>query len=251
MDALSVSRRALHRRAAAWGVHLFTACGGVAGLLAALAVERGDWMACFAWLGVAVLIDAVDGTLARLARVKEVAPNLDGDLLDNLVDFVTYAFVPALLLYESGLLPDRFALAGAAAVMLSSGYQFSQTDAKTEANTFKGFPSYWNILAFYLLVLDLDPWINLLLLAVCVVLVFVPIEYAYPSRMTRYQRPTLALSAIWAAAMVAMWFLYPDVPAWLAWASLAYVVYYLAISLALTRGRNEERGTRKKRGSRV
>ncbi|MDX9975114.1 MAG: hypothetical protein RBU21_19160 [FCB group bacterium] len=223
------------QRAAAWGVHLFTAFGGVAGLMAALAVDRGEWMICFAWLGVAVLIDAVDGTLARLARVKEVAPNLDGDLLDNLVDFITYVFVPALLLYKAALLAEPLALAGSAAVVLSSAFQFSQSDAKTDNHTFKGFPSYWNILAFYLLFLGLNPWANLAIVAVCVALVFVPIEYAYPSRMTRFRGITLVLSALWAAAIVAMWVLYPDAPAWLVWGSLLYVVYYVVISLIITR----------------
>jgi phosphatidylcholine synthase len=225
----------LFRRAAAWAVHLFTACGGVAGFLATLAVFRGDYKTCFAWLGVAILIDAVDGTFARLARVKELAPNLDGALLDNLVDFITYVFVPALLLYKAALLPEGLTLWGAAAVLVSSGYQFSQTDAKTADHTFKGFPSYWNILVFYFLALDTGPWANLAVLAVCVVLVFVPVKYAYPSRMTRFQRPTLALSILWALAMVAMWVLYPEVPAWLAWGSLLYVAYYAAVSLVITR----------------
>lgn len=223
------------QRAAAWGVHLFTAFGGVAGLLAALAVDRGQWMICFAWLGVAVLIDAVDGTLARLARVKEIAPHLDGDLLDNLVDFITYAFVPALLLYKAELLAEPVALAGSAAIMLSSAFQFSQADAKTDNHTFKGFPSYWNILAFYLLMLGLSPWTNFIIVAICVVLVFVPIEYAYPSRMTRFRLPTLVLSVLWAVAIVAMWVLYPDAPGWLVWGSLLYVAYYVAISLIITR----------------
>lgn len=230
MNDIAPAPVSLGSRAAAWGVHLFTALGGAAGLLAALAVLRGDWEACFAWLGAAVLIDGLDGTFARIARVQQVLPNFDGALLDNLVDFVTYVFVPALFLYAAGLLPEGFAVAAPAAVVVASAYQFAQADAKTADYFFKGFPSYWNIVAFYLLVLDMNPWTGLAVVLVCVILVFVPAKYAYPSRMTRYRAPTLVLTALWAASLVAMWALYPDVPRGLAWGSLAYVAYYGVVS---------------------
>lgn len=229
-----VPRYSPGRHAAAWSVHLFTALGGAAGLLAALDVVRGDWEGCFAWLGLAVVIDAVDGTFARLARVKDVLPNFDGALLDNLVDFITYVFVPAFFLHLANRLPEGLpGLAASSAIIVSSGYQFAQADAKTADHFFKGFPSYWNIVAFYLLVLQTGPWANFAVVTVCVVLVFVPFRYAYPSRMTRYQGMTLALTALWAAAIVTMWVLYPDVPSWLAWGSLLYVAYYAAVSAAL------------------
>lgn len=150
---------------AAWGVHAFTSCGAVAGLFAAVAVMQERWVLCFAWLGVALAIDGVDGRLARLARVSEVLPGFDGALLDNLVDYFTYVVVPALFLWRADLLPPRLAPVGAALVVLTSAYQFCQVDAKTADHYFKGWPSYWNVLALYLFLLGWNPWVNFGLLA--------------------------------------------------------------------------------------
>ncbi len=222
------------RIAAAASVHLFTATGAVWAWLAVRALEAHEWQLVFVWLAVAVLVDGLDGTFARMADVKRVMPGFDGALLDNLVDYLTYVFVPALFFGAAGLVPEGWGFAVAAVVLLSSAYQFCQSDAKTDDHCFKGFPSYWNLLAFYLFVLDLPARVNVSIIALCAVLVFVPVKYAYPSRMTRYRRSTLILTALWGAALVAMLVLYPKIPGWLMAASLAYVVYYLVLSAGLT-----------------
>ncbi len=222
------------RKAFAWCVHLVTALGVVCALCATLAVFQHQWMACFAWLAVAVLIDAVDGTLARWVDVKSVLPGFDGALLDNLVDFLTYVFVPVLFVLESGMLPERWRFAGAATILLSSAYQFCQGDAKTQDHSFKGFPSYWNLVVFYLFVCNAGPWTELLVVALCVVLVFIPVKYVYPSRTPHWRRLTLGLSVVWGATVLAMMALHPHAPAWLIALSMAYIGYYVALSLVIT-----------------
>ena len=131
-------------------------------------------------MGVALFVDGFDGTLARRVRIKETLPNFDGALLDNLVDYFTYAIVPAYFLYQANLLPADFRLLAVAAMLLASAYQFCQADAKTDDHYFKGFPDYWNILVLYMFLLNSNPQINLAIMLLCVILVFVPIHYFIP-----------------------------------------------------------------------
>ncbi len=131
---------------AAWGVHAYTSSGAIAAFAGTLAVIAGDYRAAFLWMVAATIVDATDGVLARLARVKEMVPGFDGARLDDIVDYLTYVFLPVLLLYHAGDLPRGAAgFLTAAAVLLSSAYGFASLDAKTEDYFFTGFPSYWNI----------------------------------------------------------------------------------------------------------
>ena len=182
----------------------------------------------------AFAVDAFDGMLARLTRVNEVLPGFDGVLLDNMLDYLNYVFVPAFLIHEAELLPARFAFAGAAIVCLSSAYQFCQRDAKTEDHFFKGFPSFWNVLAFYLFLGGLDPQLNLAILASFALLVFVPLKWAYPSRMLRWRATTIAATCLWGASCIGMLAQFPEPAPWLLYASLVYVAYYILVSLYLT-----------------
>jgi phosphatidylcholine synthase len=217
-----------------WLVHAFTATGALLAYLALEAGIAGDARAALLWLVAATAIDAVDGVFARLARVKERTPLFDGALLDNIIDYLTFVFVPVVLLRHSALLPDGPAgLAVAAAVLLSSAYGFCRLDAKTADHFFTGFPSYWNIVAAYMIAFRFDPAVNAAWLWVFVTLVFVPIGYVYPSRTARWQGLTVALGGLWGCAMIAIIWLLPSPPRWLVWASLAYPVYYGAISLLL------------------
>jgi phosphatidylcholine synthase len=224
----------LHRKLAAWAVHAFTASGAVAGLLALLAIGDEQWLNAFAWMGVSVLIDGVDGSLARKARVKDVLPNVDGALLDNLVDYFTYVVVPAVFICEAAMLPPRTALLGASAMILSSAYQFCQTDAKTEDHYFKGWPSYWNILVFYLFIFDLGPRWNLAFVLACAVLVFIPIRYLYPSRAERFRSLHMLLAAVWAITLAVLWYQYPERSAGVLALSILYMIYYHGVSLYVT-----------------
>jgi phosphatidylcholine synthase len=219
------------RIVSAWMTHLVTASSAVWGLLAILAITNAQWIEAFWWMAAAVFIDSFDGMLARRVDVKRVLPQIDGALLDNIVDYLNYVFVPAYFLYASGLLPNGFAVLGCALVLLSSAYQFSQSDAKTDDHFFKGFPSYWNVVVFYMFMLGSNVWLNLFFIVLFAVLVFVPIKYIYPSRTTVQPKIVMGWGALWGISCLAMLVLYPDVPLWLMVFSLAYVVYYHAISL--------------------
>jgi len=227
----------MNSRLAAWGVHLFTASGAVWGLFALFATAQQRWVLVFWLMAAALAVDSFDGMLARWARVKELTPGFNGDLLDNIVDYITYVTVPAFFIYQAGLLPAGWDLATAAAITLASAYQFCQPEAKTEDHYFKGFPSYWNAAAFYLFFLNLDPWFNLAIVAVFVVLVFVPIKWIYPSRMATWRGLTILLTILWGLCCLGVLIRYPRPTQGLVYASLGYIAYYILVSLYLYRGR--------------
>jgi phosphatidylcholine synthase len=154
------------------------------------------------WLGlIALVIDGTDGMLARRLRVKQTIPWFDGARLDDIVDYLTYAFAPMVLLWTGDYLPNGWAGPVLAAVpLLASSYQFCRVDAKTDDHFFLGFPSYWNVLAFYVVVLDLGQAATGVLLVACAVLVFIPVRYIYPSRTVAFRRVNLALTAGWLTA---------------------------------------------------
>lgn len=224
----------LMRVCLAWGVHLLTASGAAAGVMAVVETAHHRWIAAFAWMIVAIVVDSVDGSLARLCDVKRVLPRFDGALLDNIVDYFTYVVVPAFFLYESGLMPPRWGLAGAIAMTLVSAYQFCQADAKTEDCFFRGFPSYWNVVVFYLFMMPMGEWINLIVIGLLAVAVFVPVKYLYPSRTVQLRPLTLTLTSLWGVLLLLVLLRYPEAHAVPLYASLLYVAYYAAVSLYLT-----------------
>ena len=182
-----------------WIAHLYTATGAVIALLATGMTFAHNFRAVFIYFIVATFVDATDGVLARALKVKERLPNFDGAKLDDIIDYLMYVFVPALVVWQADLVPSAFPIC--AAIVLSSAYGFAQTDAKVASTDyfFTGFPSYWNIVVVYLYVLQLSPRTNAIILAALAVLVFVPIRYVYPSRTKTLKWPTLALGTMWAA----------------------------------------------------
>lgn len=185
-------------RAAAFSVHIFTAFGAAIALLAMLEAVREHWAAMFGWLGVALVIDAVDGPIARRLDVKNVQPNWSGDVLDLVVDFVTYVFVPAYAIVASGLLlPVAAPLLGIAIIVTSALY-FADLRMKADDNHFRGFPALWNAAAFYLFLLHWPPLSSTLLVAALVVLTFVPFHVLHPVRVVRLRWLTMSLIALWA-----------------------------------------------------
>ena len=221
------------RRSLAWSVHLLTGTGAIWGLLTILAIFEGNWRMMIFWMIIAMFVDGVDGMFARFFHVKEYANTIDGELLDNMVDYLNYVLVAALIIIKTpNLVPAGFELAVACSILLTSGYQFTQVDAKTDNDSyfFKGFPSVWNFLVLYLLLLGLDPWINLALLIAGNILIFVPVKYIYPTRNTRLRRLTLGLTYLCGA--IGVWGLlqYPDVPQWVILVAIIYSVYYALLS---------------------
>ena len=221
------------RKTLAWSVHLFTGTGAVWGFLTLLAIWESNFKLAIVYMVVAMFVDGFDGMLARWFHVKEYAREIDGGLLDNIIDYLNYVVVAALLLVKvPGLMPRGFEMAAAFSILLTSGYQFSQTDAKTDNESFffKGFPSVWNFLVVYLMLLGLNPWLNLAALVICNILVFVPVKYLYPSRNTRLRRLTLVFTYLYGALGVWGLMQYPDVPDWVVTVSFVYIAYYALMS---------------------
>jgi len=221
------------RKALANGVHLFTATGAVWGFLTLLAIWEQNFKLAIVYVVIAMFVDGFDGILARWLDVKTYAKGIDGGLMDNIIDYLNYVVVASLLMIKvPGLLPQGFEMASAISILLTSGFQFSQTDAKTDDQSyfFKGFPSVWNFLVIYMMLLGLNPWINLALVVICNILIFVPIKYLYPTRNTRLRRFTLGFTYLY--GILGVWGLlqYPDVPEWVAPASFIYVAYYALLS---------------------
>ena len=228
----------------AWTAHAYTASGVLLAFLATLAIFAGHFRTAFLWLFTAVLVDATDGWLARRVRVGDRLPQFSGQKLDDLVDYLTFVFVPALLLWRADLLPSHGGFGIVAAILLSSAYAFARDDAKTSDHFFTGFPSYWNVLALYLFVAGLTPATNGIILLALVALVFVPIRYVYPTR-TRVLRPlTLTLAALWAAAILAIILGLPHPSAALVGVSLLFPAYYTVLSLVLQARRNRSNSMR-------
>ncbi|MCG3212148.1 MAG: Phosphatidylcholine synthase [Anaerolineae bacterium] len=234
---LHISKR---RRTAAWLVHLFTASGAAWGLLALWSIHNQRFTVAFWFMAAAILVDAVDGTLARQARTKEATPMVDAELLDNIIDYFNYTMVPAFFLLVSGLLPFGWALLGGSLIGLASAYQFTQPDAKTDDHFFKGFPSYWNIVVFYLFFWQMPPFVNLAIILFLVLMVFVPIKYIYPSRLEYVSSrvwvrwAVLGASVVWGVATIGMLVVYPGINPLFVFVSMGYGVFYFLMSLYRT-----------------
>jgi phosphatidylcholine synthase len=216
-----------------WIAHLYTATGAVIALLATGMTFAHNFRAVFIYMVVATFVDSTDGVLARAFKVKERLPNFDGAKLDDIIDYLMYVFIPALVVWQADLVPVAFPIC--AAMVLSSAYGFAQSDAKVKSTDhfFTGFPSYWNIVVVYLYVLQWPQRTNAIILAVLAVLVFVPIRYVYPSRTVALKWPTLVLGTMWAIAFTWIIWRLPAVDGPWAMISLVFPVYYVALSLWL------------------
>lgn len=219
--------------ASAWLVHLYTASGALFAFLALTRIFYDRYRDAFFWLALAVIVDATDGVLARRAEVLSRTPRFNGAKLDDIVDYLTYVFVPAFFVWHALLVPDRWSIAIVAAILLSSAYGFNRDDAKTADHLFTGFPSYWNVVVFYLYVAGWRPALNAAILLACAVLVFVPIRYVYPSRTPILQPATIALGGLWGVLMVIMLWQAPDVSRPIFWFSFVFPAYYILLSLML------------------
>ena len=226
------------RVAAAYAVHVFTAAGVVFAFLAAAELCRStpDPRRVFLFLAIQVLIDAVDGPLARLVDIKRMAPRINGRTIDDLVDYLTYTFVPLMLIWRMGWVPEPAAL-WVAPAMIASLFGFANTGAKDEeGGFFLGFPSYWNIVAFYVGLWHgiAGPWPGALLIVFLTVLTVLPVRFVYPNLAPAPWRwPTLIGAVIWTIQLGMMVPRYPDVAPWLLWTSLIYPAFYLVLSIGL------------------
>lgn len=199
------------KRGIAWAVHAFTTCGIVAGFLALVAVLKGDAVAAFMWLGVALFVDGVDGSLARKARVREYTPNFDGASLDLVIDYFTYVAVPALMVYWFNMVPldwlfsgTTWSLIAAVLIMAVSCYTFANVGMKSEDYYFVGFPAIWNVVVLYFYVLDTGWAINLFVILGLSILTFVPVKFVHPLRVTHWRNITIPMTVLWAAMTLSL-----------------------------------------------
>jgi phosphatidylcholine synthase len=189
-------------RTAALSVHIFTALGAGVALIALLEAVREHWAAMFGWLGVALVIDAIDGPIARRLDVVRVQPNWSGEVLDLVVDFVAYVFVPAYAITASGLLLPLAAPLLGAGIVVSGALYFADRRMKAADNHFRGFPALWNAAAFYLFLLHLPPALSSLVVAVLIAATFIPFHVLHPIRVIRLRVVTLSLLAVWAVLAI-------------------------------------------------
>jgi len=201
----------LGKRIAAAAVHAFTALGAVCALYATLAVLEGRWEIMFAWLGLAFLIDGIDGTFARMVDIEERLPSISGERLDLVVDYTTYVFVPVLALLQKGFLAGPLGHLLAAAILLSSLYHFVDIGNKSDDHCFVGFPAVWNLVAFNLFAFDASRLLTTLVVITCVALTFVRWRWVHPLRVQSMWPVTLSLTALWLVA--ALWTVVQGFPA--------------------------------------
>ncbi|PIP96145.1 MAG: phosphatidylcholine synthase [Rhodobacterales bacterium CG18_big_fil_WC_8_21_14_2_50_71_9] len=196
--------------ARAWAVHAFTASGVVLGFLALVAILEGDRLAAFLWLGLALFVDGIDGTLARKARVSELTPQFDGATLDNVTDYLNYVVVPAMMIYWFGMVPDGLEIYAAAAILAVSTYTFANAGVKSQDYYFVGFPAVWSLVVLYFHVLQTEPLTNLIVIGVCCVLTFVPWKYVHPFRVRDWRPVTIPMTVLWAATSLRLVLIDPD-----------------------------------------
>lgn len=217
--------------AAAFGVHIFTASGAALALFALLAAIELNWTKMFFLLGAALFVDGIDGMLARRFDVAERLPRWSGDILDLVVDFLTYVFIPAYVVIASGLMPAWLAICCAVAIIISGALYFADRGMKMDGNYFRGFPAVWNVPAFYLLLLKPDPWIAAAGIGMLAAATFLPIPFVHPFRVKRGRALTIALLAIW-SVLACVTLLRDMMPGpWITAALCAIALYFLGAGL--------------------
>jgi phosphatidylcholine synthase len=223
-------------------VHVFTATGAVTGFLTLLSIAAGNLRVALLWMALSVIIDTLDGALARRVHVNQILPQYDGRMLDWVIDWVNYVFMPAYFFYSADLVASHFRMPCVIAILLSSGYHFGNRNGVTAQGHFRGFPAFWNLVVFYLFILHLGPTWNLVLTAIVCVLHFCPIYFVYPTRTRRFR------GIVWSAALVALsgslWIVlqYPAVNTWLLASTLGSISLLGATGIWLTYHDRRARG---------
>ena len=219
-------------RARAFAVHIFTAAGAALALAALLYAVRGQWAAMFLCLGIALIVDGVDGTIARWLKVAEVLPRWSGDVLDFVVDFATYVLVPAYAIAAGGLLPEPLALPAGIVIVVTGALYFADREMKTADNYFRGFPALWNVAAFYLFVLKPAPSLAAIIVAALAVLSFAPFKFLHPLRVARLRVLNIIGLILWSA--LALTAVLEDLAPgpWVAGGLVVTALYFLGVGLA-------------------
>ena len=184
-------------KAPSYLVHIFTALGVVFGFLALLATVDGKIPEAFLWLAAALFVDGVDGTLARAVNVNQNTPEIDGAILDNIIDYLNYVVVPVFIFYSLGMAPEPYLLLSCIAILLVSCFTFTNTNIKTDDFYFSGFPAIWNIVVLYFYILESSEFTNFIFVILFCVLTFIPFKYVHPFRVVEFRKITLIITSIW------------------------------------------------------
>lgn len=215
----------------AWSVHIFTASGLLTGFMAILAINEKDWRSAMFWLLAALVIDGIDGTFARMFRVKEVLPFMDGKTIDYVIDFATYAIIPAYFFYEAELVTQDWRLPLTFLILMVSALYYGKEGMVSADNYFVGFPVLWNMVVFYLVfVLSCSPLMNAILVVFFAILHFVPIKFAYPSQASRLKGVTIAATLVFLIALPLLVYYYPERPMWLKIVMILNLCYFGGIA---------------------
>jgi phosphatidylcholine synthase len=198
----------------AFGVHILTASGAFIAFLSLVSTAEKDFRAAFLWLGVAMIVDGVDGPLARRLEVRKWWPHWSGDMLDSVIDYVTYVMIPAFILYQSGLMGRYFSFTAAAIIVVTSAVYYADTRMKTEDYGFKGFPVCWNMVVFTVFIVSPSELLSFAIVVVTAILTFVPVIFVHPIRVKVLRVPTLSILTIWAAGGLIALYYNLDSPTW-------------------------------------
>ncbi len=196
---------------AAWAVHGFTASGAVLGFLALISIFNNDQTSSFLWLGLALLVDGLDGTIARKVGVSDKAPNIDGSTLDNLIDYLNYVIIPSLMIYWFQMVPNGWEIVIPAGIFAVSLYTFANINMKTEDYYFSGFPALWNIVVLYFFILNTNHYINLIVIIFLSILTFIPVKFVHPLRVQKLRNITIFCTIIWSATTLKLVTTFPEI----------------------------------------
>jgi phosphatidylcholine synthase len=216
----------------AFSVHVFTASGTALALIALIAAVNGRWPVMFLCLGAALIVDGVDGTLARRLKVAELLPRWSGDVLDLVVDFLTYVFVPAYAIVAGELLPEPLAIPAGIIIVITGALYFADREMKTIDNYFRGFPALWNLVAFYLFVLRPTSWLAAVAVALFAVLTFAPFKFVHPMRVRRLRMLNIAAVILWSALALITVLRDLEPGPWVAGGLIIIALYILGVGFA-------------------
>lgn len=215
----------------AWSVHILTASGVLLGTMALLALIDNNPVACLLWLGAAMMVDGFDGTLARKYEVKTILPYFDGSTLDMVIDYLTWAFIPALFIYYFIELPTGFSLLAVFIILLSSMFCFCNTNMKSQDNYFVGFPAAWNIAAAYFYILDLPPWLTFAAIIVLAILTVTQMKFLHPFRVRKFMPLNIVVTLVWCLCATFLILSSPEHDAWALWGWGIASIYFFGMCL--------------------
>lgn len=227
MENIQNAKPTVIQKALAWSVHLFTASGLIPAFMSILAIQEKDWKMAMVWLLLSTFIDSVDGAFARLFRVKEVLPYMDGKTIDYVIDFATYAIIPVFFFYQAELVPEVWRLPCCFTMLLVAAIYYGMEGMVSDDMYFIGFPVLWNWVVFFMLfVFSFPLWLNTVFIFVFAAMHFIPIKFAYPSQATRFKTISIAMAVLFLFGILAFIYYYPAKPAWAYWTCVFIIVYY-------------------------